>query len=131
MHCEIFLHVVWTTRDRAELIDAARARWLQRELPRIAQRENAQVLELGVVSTHLHLLLRIQSTTSLPRLLQLLKGGSAHGINSGTASRPADLRWAKGYSVRSVGPAELERIANYIRNQPRHHPAEAITDWNE
>ena len=129
MYHEIFFHVVWTTRDRAHSIDRDRAAYLLKHLPIIGREERCQVLELGVVSTHLHLLIRVHPTTALPRLLQRFKGGTAHGINQGNASKRTDLRWAKGYSIRSVGPAELGRITNYIRNQPQHHPEEAIAGW--
>jgi putative transposase len=130
MHHEIFFHVVWTTRNRTRSIDSARAAYLQEHLPIIGRSERCQVMELGVVSTHLHLLIRVHPTTALPRLLQRFKGGTAHGINKGSASKRTDLRWAKGYSIRSVGTAELERIVAYIRNQPHHHPEEAIVGWD-
>jgi putative transposase len=129
MYHEIYFHVVWTTRNRARSIDRTRATYLQHHLPIIGREERCQVVELGVVSTHLHLLLRVHPTTALPRLLQRFKGGTAHGINNGSASKRTDLRWAKGYSVRSVGPGEVERVVAYIRNQHRHHPDEAIAGW--
>jgi REP element-mobilizing transposase RayT len=37
------------------------------------------VLSLGIVRTHVHLLVRLHPTTSIPRPVQRLKGGSARG----------------------------------------------------
>src|SRR5690242_13035480 len=73
----IYCHIVWTTRDRAALIDAGLARFLCGFLRGVATQEGARVLEIGMVQTHVHLLVRIRPTTNISRLLQRLKGGSA------------------------------------------------------
>ncbi|MCA9764769.1 MAG: transposase, partial [Gemmatimonadetes bacterium] len=82
MHHRLLVHVVWTTRGRAVQIDADRARRLREQLPRIAAEERAMVLAIGIVADHLHLLLRLHPTTQLPRLLQRMKGGTAHAVNA-------------------------------------------------
>jgi REP element-mobilizing transposase RayT len=82
-----------------------------------------------MVSTHLHMLLRFHPTTQLPRLMQRMKGATAHGINRGGPMRDTDLRWAKGYSATTVSPRGLVRVAEYVRKQPLHHPTEAIPGW--
>jgi putative transposase len=127
MRHQLFVHLVWTTRDREPLIDLRVARFLEPYIRRVAQAERAMVLELGIVSTHLHLLLRISPQTSLPRLIQRLKGGSSHlAAVEGHAPRGRELRWSKGYSLHSVSPGALQVVGDYVRHQPTHHPAEAI-----
>ena len=81
MHHQLLAHIVWTTRDREATIDRARAAYLWEHLPIIARQERARILELGIVATHLHLLLRLHPSTQLPRLLQRMKGGTAALIN--------------------------------------------------
>jgi len=83
-----------------------------------------------MVSTHLHLLVRVHPTTVVPRLLQRWKGGSA--VVAGKEQRSIDghdLRWAKGYSIHSVGQRQLESVRQYLRDQPLHHPTEIIVGW--
>jgi len=126
MRHRLWVHIVWTTRDRTPDITAGRAGRLAEYLPIIARQERAWIAEVGIVSTHVHLLVRLHPTTQLPRLLQRLKGGSAHDINGRNPGGRA-LRWAKGYSVTSVSPSDLPRIMTYLRMQHRHHPTEAIT----
>lgn len=96
MHHRIHLHLVWVTRDRAPSIDHDRAGFLAEHLQVIARQERARVLEIGIVATHLHLLVRAHPTTVLPRLLQRMKGGTAHGINTAWPAVRHPLRWAKG-----------------------------------
>lgn len=126
----IYVHIAWTTRDREPLIDAGVAEFLCRFLRDIARQERAHILEIGMVATHVHLLVRVHPTTHLPRLLQRLKGGSS--VIAGRerrAARGKDLKWAKGYSIHTVGPRSLELVRDYLRQQPTHHPAEAIGEW--
>ncbi|MBA2290921.1 MAG: IS200/IS605 family transposase [Gemmatimonadales bacterium] len=122
---ELYSHIVWTTRWRAPLINAEAACFLASVLPTIAAAERTTILEIGIVSTHLHLLVRLHPTTSIPRLLQRMKGGTAASTNQQRLTT-LELRWAKGYSIHSVGKRALERTAEYVRTQHLHHPHEAI-----
>lgn len=130
MHHRLYYHIVWTTRDRAPTIDQATARFLARYLPAVADRLGAQVLESGLVTTHVHVLVRVPPTTSLPVLVQGFKGGSAAVANREVrGSSSGKLRWAHSYSASSVSEAALDRIRKYVRRQPEHHPTEAIPGW--
>ncbi len=127
MRHRIYLHITWTTRDREPAIDAASASLLRRLLPAIARQERAHILELGIVRTHVHVLLRVWPTTPIPRLVQRLKGGSSIIVNrerGSTVRQP--LRWAKGYNVDSVSQRAVEKVRAYVRHQRAHHPDEAI-----
>ncbi len=130
MYHRLLVHIVWTTRDRAATIDRHRAAFLWENLPIIARQERARILELGIVATHLHLLVRLHPSTVIPRLLQRMKGGTATLINKQVVAQGPALRWAKGYSVISVSPRQLDIAAAYVRHQPTHHPHEAIPGWS-
>lgn len=126
MHHRLIVHIVWATRGRDSAIDPDRERFLRDNLPVIARQERAVVLAMGIVTTHLHLLVRLHPTTALPRLLQRMKGGTAHALNEHLRPGQRQLRWAKGYSVTSVSPRALLPAADYVRNQCTRHPNEAI-----
>src|SRR5438128_8394369 len=117
----IYCHVVWKTRDRRPLIDAGVARFLCGFLRAVAAQEGARILEIGMVRTHVHVLVRIHPTTVLSRLLQRLKGGSA-AIAGKERHAPPDnrLRWATGYSIYSVSPPSLDAVRNYLRTKQEH-----------
>ena len=130
MHHRLLVHIVWTTRDRGPTIDQARAAYLWEHLPIIARQERARILELGMVATHVHLLVRLHPSTAIPRLLQRMKGGTANAINRHERSGAPHLRWAKGYSITSVSQRNQHAAATYIRRQPTHHPGDAIPGWD-
>jgi putative transposase len=127
----MYEHVIWTTRDRAATIDAGLARFLCLFLRGVASQEGARILQIGMVRTHVHLLVRIRPTTHVSRLLQRLKGGSAAVAGKERHSTEGHaLRWAKGYAIYSVGPRSVSAVRAYLRAQPVHHPNEVILGWN-
>ena len=130
MHHQLLVHIVWTTRDREASITHERAAYLWERLPIIARQERGRILELGVVTTHVHVLVRLHPTTQVPRMLQRMKGGTAYGINGGASTDPNRLRWAKGYSVISVSPRAIPRVTAYVREQHLRDPEQAIPGWN-
>jgi putative transposase len=127
MRSRLFYHLVWTTRDRNPVLDAAAVRFLGRYLRSVARQERARILALGVVRTHVHVLLEASSTTLLPRLVQRFKGGSSALINrEGHTEGPTPVRWAKGYAIHTVSARGLRAARAYVEGQDRHHPKEAI-----
>lgn len=127
----IFCHIIWTTRDRAPLLDAGLATFLCRFLRSVALQERAHILEIGMVATHVHILIRLSPVTSIPKLMQRLKGASS--VIAGRerhSTTGAELLWNKGYSIQSVSPRSLIAVRGYLRSQPRRHPREAIPAWD-
>lgn len=126
----LYVHLIWTTRDRAPMIDALRAQFLMRFLPAIAEQERAVALAIGMVTTHVHLLLRIVPATAISRMIQRMKGGSSHlAGKEGIGSITLPLLWDPGYDLESVSPWQRERTGRYVLGQAEHHPGEAITGW--
>lgn len=127
----LYCHVVWTTRNREPAIDAGLARFLCGFLRGVARQERTRILEIGMVMTHVHLLIRIHPTTELSRLLQRLKGGSsAIAGKEHHSTRGNKLCWAKGYSIYSISPRAIVAVRAYLRAQSTRHPGDSIPDWN-
>jgi putative transposase len=105
------------------------AEFLGRFLPAVAHQERATVLARGILSTHVHLLLRLDPATDIPRLVQRLKGGSAAMAEKERHNDGRPLRWAKGYSISSVSSQAVPKVIQYVKNQAQHHPLEAIPGW--
>jgi putative transposase len=126
----LFYHLVWTTRGRAPMIDALVARYLSDALPAIALTQRTRTLEIGIVATHVHMLVRCHPTTNLSRLMQMLKGTTSHGVSAGRLGAAGSLRWDRGYHITTVSERALERVADYVATQSQHHPTEAIPDWS-
>ena len=130
MRHRLYCHLVWTTRDRLPLIDAATATFLERYLRSVASRLGADIMEIGMVQTHVHILARVPPAMSIPVLVQSLKGGSATVANREVRTGGSGkLTWAEGYSASSVSEITLDRVRRYVRRQTEHHPHEAIPGY--
>lgn len=127
MRHRLLFHIVWTTRVRAPLIDLEGARFLCRTLRPIATTHRAVVLEIGLVSTHIHLLVRSEPLADLAKMVGRMKG-----VTSRVAKRDAiaPITWADGYDIETVSPGDEMKIRHYLRAQPFRHPGEAIGGWH-
>jgi putative transposase len=127
-----YYHLVWATRKRRPLITRDAAVFLSRVLRVIASQERTHVLALGIVTTHIHLLVRAHPMTPVPRLLQRLKG-----VTSALATRELglppgrQLRWAPGYTIHTVSPSAVSVVRAYVEEQADRHPGEAIAGWRD
>jgi REP element-mobilizing transposase RayT len=128
MRHRLYVHLVWTTWERERLIDRDLARFFCRFLRAMARKERAYVLEIGMVQTHVHLLVRVHPTVPISTLVKRLKGASSALAAKESVGRKR-LRWAKGYSADTVSVRSLESVRAYLRGQPAHHLDDAITGW--
>ena len=130
MHHRMYFHIIWTTLDRARTIDLARAHFLCGFLRAMARRDGCYILELNIVSTHVHLLLRATPAIAISDLVKRLKGASSRVCaREGHGGAQIRLVLGKRYSVTTVGPKSLQRVRDYLRIQPEKHLAEAIAGW--
>ncbi len=126
-HNSLLFHLVWRTRRNERLITARVAEFLCRYLPGVAHQEKATVLAMGVVSTHIHLLVRVEPVTGIPRLVQRFKGGSSRLAELECHTKC--LKWANGYSITSVSKGDIPRVLSYLESQFLRHASEAIPGW--
>ena len=131
MRHRLYYHIVWTTRDRRPLIDRDAAVFLWHFLDLTARAERGAVLEIGMVRTHVHVLVALHPCAVIPRLMQRMKGASAVVINREyhPGAAPDRFGWAAGYNIETVSPRSLPQARDYVRRQPEHHPSEAILNW--
>jgi putative transposase len=118
---EIHVHIVFTTKyGRAVLTGevGTRARDLMRDI--CAQHE-VKILKGHVAKEHVHLFLSIPPQVTISRLLQWLKGKTAHHLMAEFAHLKKQFwgrhLWARGYFCCSSGNVTDEVIAEYIANQ--------------
>lgn len=121
MSVQLFAMLTWTTHDRESLIDVDGAAFLSRFLRATAKRHGAEVIAMGVVADHLHLVLHLPPVVDVPKLVQGLKGASARVGNRDGMFQKRKLRWAQGYDLRSISPGQLHRAIRYVETQVRRH----------
>ena len=113
-YASIFVHCIFSTKERKPLIATGRMPELYDHLGRIAKAEGFTLIAAGGTADHVHLLILLPATHSLAHAVQKLKGSSSRWMGSGFA-------WQEGYGAFSVSPSQVSTVKKYIANQEQHH----------
>ncbi len=112
-----FLHVVFSTKERANLIPEAKEEALRQYMTAIARNHRIQMLATGGTRNHVHLLFALPATCALSDAVNTIKANSSRWM------RETDRRfsWQEGYGAFSISPSQLQAVKEYILNQHEHH----------
>jgi len=124
---QLFIHLAWTTLDRLPMINLPTKTFLEDFFKKTAARHDVDIVELAILKTHVHMLVRTPPRLDLPRLVQFFKGGSSFAA-SRHPGNVLGLRWAPEYSATSVGPRQLDNVRHYLKQQGEHHPGEGVEE---
>src|SRR5271165_4744150 len=110
-------HIVFSTKQRMQLIRPEHQSRLWNYLAGIARNHGMQMLAVGGTQNHVHMLAVLPSDMALSDAVRTLKANSSRWM------RETDrlFAWQAGYGAFSVSPSQLERVKQYISNQPAHH----------
>jgi REP-associated tyrosine transposase len=116
----VFVHLIWATWDRAPLLIGAVQRNIYRSLEAKCSELGVEVLALGGIEDHVHLLVRLPTTLVVADLVKHLKGTSAHLIAQ-RLHPDQSFKWQGAYAAFSVSMSHLDRVARYIAGPREHH----------
>ena len=117
---EICLHFVWATWDRLPLITEEIEREVYRCLEQACLEKKCEVLAVGGMPDHVHLLLLSHNTATAAGLMNHLKGGSSRFVTE--KLRPSQwFAWQANYGCFSISRSHRPRVAAYIQAQKQHH----------
>ncbi len=119
-----FVHVVFSTKQRAGTIPTNLQEQLWAYLFGIAKRIGITVLAIGGIENHVHMLISIPATHRLSEDIQKLKANSARWMNEQTSR----FSWQEGYGAFSVSPSQVDRVQAYVRSQQKHHERHTFED---
>ncbi len=108
------------------MIDMPTRAFLEEFIRRTAIRERVEVIELAILATHVHIVIRTTPRIDLSRLVQMMKGGSSYAA-SRVPGNKLGLRWTRDYFVTTVSPRILPEAVHYLRKQYDRHPMERIS----
>src|SRR3569623_865700 len=105
-------HIVFSTKDRAPLLDATVRPVLHAYLATVARNVDCECFRVGGVADHVHLAVRLSRTISMAQLIEELKTSSSKWLKT-QSSELAALAWQRGYGAFSVGPSDLHSLLHY------------------
>jgi REP element-mobilizing transposase RayT len=116
----LLIHIVFSTKDRAPVLDASIHPALHAYLATVARNADCECYRVGGVADHVHLAIRLARTITTAKLMESLKTSSSKWLKTQSPALTA-FAWQRGYGAFSVGPSDLDALRNYIDTQDEHH----------
>jgi putative transposase len=117
---EVYLHIVWSTWRRHPFISAELQPRVYGALAHQCAEVDADVIAIGGMPDHVHVLARMPTTISIAEFVRRMKGASSHLVTHVLRS-PEPFKWQGGYGAFSVSKRHVPVVSNYVLNQEQHH----------
>jgi REP element-mobilizing transposase RayT len=118
--CQLYYHIVWTTKGRRPLITRDVEATIHGLVRRKAIGLGAKVYALNGIDEHLHFVGSVPPRIAVATFIGQVKGASSAQFNKGKYTlEPLD--WHDGYGVFTFSGKDLQRVIDYVVNQKRHH----------
>ena len=116
----LYVHIIFSTKHRADLILPAIENDLFAYLGGIANNNQAKLLAAGGTENHVHLLVSTSKNIALSELVGDLKRDSSKWIKT-KGKEFENFHWQDGYGAFTVSASSVPDVIAYIRNQREHH----------
>lgn len=120
------IHIIFSTKLRQPFITDAAAPRLYPYLGGIARHRQCDLLAVGGMPDHIHLLISVHPVVALADLVRDLKANSSRFMHEELAI--AEFAWQTGYAAFSVSKSSVEGVRDYIAAQREHHASRSFSD---
>ena len=112
-----YVHAIYSTKDRQNLIPPEFEKRLYSFIASIAREHEIPLLAAGGMPNHTYLLFLLPATISLASAINTFKTNSSRFMHE----QGFAFEWQNGYGAFSVGLSQLDKVTAYVRSQPAHH----------
>jgi putative transposase len=116
----MLIHVVFSTKNRADLIAPEIENDLFGYIHGIIENNRSKLILANGTANHVHLLISLGRGVSISELIGDIKRVSSSWIKKQDA-KFSNFYWQEGYGAFSVGQTEDQAVVEYIANQKEHH----------
>jgi putative transposase len=116
----LLVHIVFSTKNRAELIKPDIERDLHAYVKGIAKNHASPILEIGGTADHIHLLVSLSKRVAVADLLENIKKDSSAWMKA-QGPQFRQFYWQEGYGAFTIGESGMPSLKRYIANQKAHH----------
>ncbi|HEY3448046.1 MAG TPA: IS200/IS605 family transposase [Myxococcales bacterium] len=117
---QLYLHMTFATAQRKPLITLDLEQRLWAAVASKSKDLGCEVLAVGGMPDHVHLLTELPPTLPVSDLAQGVKGASAHLMVDELAPKSGFL-WQEGYGAFTLRKDEVAAVVRYIANQKELH----------
>jgi len=117
---KIWVHVVWATKNREPVLDDKIRKIVFDHIRSNALTKEIYIDFINGYYEHVHCLISLKADQSIAKVMQLIKGESAHWVNKEKMTK-SKFEWQDEYFAVSVSESHIDSVRNYIRRQEEHH----------
>lgn len=117
---KILIHVVFSTKNRADLIAPEIEDNLFAYIHGIVENNGSKLIIANGTANHIHLLISLGKKNDIPELIGDIKRDSSSWIKKQSVAF-SNFYWQKGYGAFSIGQSQVPTVVNYIKKQKEHH----------
>jgi len=120
---KVILHIIFSTKNRQPWLDTdarPRMRAYLAYLATVCRDLGAELVHVGGVADHLHIVTTLPRTVSQVEVIEQIKKASSKWVKDLDA-RYRGFFWQRGYGAFSVSPSQLKAVLQYVEGQPEHH----------
>ena len=118
--CELYVHLIFSTKDRHPTITLAIRQRLHAYLAEIIRNMGCPFVVVGGPDNHVHILFDLGKKTTVADVVELIKKDSSKFVKS-LGMEHQNFYWQRGYGAVSVGPTHKDEVVKYIETQEEHH----------
>jgi putative transposase len=117
---KVIVHIIFSTKDRESWLGLDVRPRMHAYLATVCRDLGAEVVRVGGVADHVHIVTTLPRTVSQAQLIEQIKKVSSKWIKKLDA-RYRGFFWQRGYGAFSVSPSQLEAVVQYVDTQQEHH----------
>lgn len=123
----LFYHIVFSTKNRAPLINPEIEERVWLYIGGIARRHNMTAIQVGGIEDHIHALVLVPPTIAPFEIPKFLKAESSKWIHEEFLDL-STFAWQDGYGAFTVSKPNVPDVVRYIREQRIHHQAQTFEE---
>ena len=113
----MYAHIVLKTRNGTPWLAGGAERDAHTAIRAWCSRKGLALIAIDGVEDHVHVLVRLEPNMTHQSVIDGMKWAARRAARHHHPS----FRWARGYSMSSVSPRGVDRVARYVAGQKSHH----------
>jgi putative transposase len=119
-YTQMYVQIVFAVQGRENLIKEKFRDELEKYMCGIIINNKSKPLAIYCNPDHTHILIGLHPAISASTVTGDIKSGSSKWIKE-KRFMPGIFNWQDGYGAFTYSKSQINRVANYILNQPEHH----------
>jgi putative transposase len=123
----IYIQILFAVKGKAYLIDASWEEKLYKFISGIIANKNQKLLAINGMPDHLHFLMEIKPSCSIPDLVREIKKCSHTYVTEQQLTK-FPFQWQEGFAAFSYSHSAVDAVIKHINSQKQHHEKHSFKD---